>query len=406
MNAEKSLLPEVKQASAAPPPRAQAGASRKTFVIVGLLLLVAGGALAWFIHQGITSRVSAEAALVKETKASAAIVVSVTHPRTGAGVQELILQGNAQPQMDASIYARTSGYLKKWYADIGAHVKAGQLLAEIEAPDLDDQLEQAKADLETAKSNLKLAETQATRWQGLLQTNAVSQDEADQKNAAFAADRAIVNSGTANVKHLEDLKSFERVTAPFDGVITARRVDVGALINTGSGSAAGPELFHIVSADRLRVFINVPEEYQRLAENGAKETLTLTEYPGRFFTGTIARNSGAIDPSSRTLQVEVDVENPNGEILPGAYVLVHFKLPDRGNAMTVPVNTVLFRSEGLRVAVVRDGKAELVPVQVGRDFGDSLEIVSGITPKETLIVNPPDSLVSGASVQISDSAGR
>jgi RND family efflux transporter MFP subunit len=321
-------------------------------------------------------------------------------------VQELILQGNAQPQMDASIYARTSGYLKKWYADIGAHVKAGQLLAEIEAPDLDDQLEQAKADLETAKSNLKLAETQATRWQGLLQTNAVSQDEADQKNAAFAADRAIVNSGTANVKHLEDLKSFERVTAPFDGVITARRVDVGALINTGSGSAAGPELFHIVSADRLRVFINVPEEYQRLAENGAKETLTLTEYPGRFFTGTIARNSGAIDPSSRTLQVEVDVENPNGEILPGAYVLVHFKLPDRGNAMTVPVNTVLFRSEGLRVAVVRDGKAELVPVQVGRDFGDSLEIVSGITAKETLIVNPPDSLVSGASVQISDSAGR
>jgi len=383
--------------SSPPPPTAR----RSRFFLI-LFLIVVAGTLGVFIYQGIGTRVSAESALVQETHATSAVDVAVTHPRLVAGAQEVVLPGNTQPLIDAPIYARTSGYLTKWYADIGTHVHKGDVLADIESPEIDAQLLQAKATLATANANLQLAQIEATRWQGLIKTNAVSQDELDQKVGALNADKAILAADQANVKNLEDLVSFEKVTAPFDGVVTARKTDVGALINAGVGTAA-PELFHMAAINRLRVFVSLPELDSRAAQSGATAALFLTEFPGKTFTGTIARNSNSIDPASRTLLVEIDVDNPTGQLLPGAYVSVHLKLPGAANAMTVPANTILFRTEGLRVAVVRDGKAELVPVHIGRDFGDSLEVVDGLKLTDSLIVNPPDSLVSGAPVRVLDS---
>jgi RND family efflux transporter MFP subunit len=395
MNTE--TLPESREnvsQHAAPP-----AAPRQTRILLVVVLLAAAVGLGALIRNGIGARVSAETALVKETHASATLDVAVTHPTLVGGSQEVILPGTTQPFIDAPIYARTNGYLRKWYADIGARVHKGDLLAEIDSPEVDAQLLQAKATLATAVANLQLAQIEATRWQGLIKTSAVSQDELDQKVGTLNADKAIVAADEASVKNLEDLVSFEKVLAPFDGVVTARKTDVGALINAGVGAAA-PELFHMTAIDRLRVYVNVPEQDSRAAQSGDKATLYLTEFPGRTFTGTIVRNSNAIDPVSRTLMVEVDVDNPTGELLPGAYVLVHFKLPGASNAMTVPANTILFRTEGLRVAVVRGGKAELVQVHVGRDFGDSLEVVDGLNAKDSLIVNPPDSLISGAPVRV------
>ena len=368
-------------------------------LVLAAICLMAAAALGYFIYRGIYTRVSAESALVKENKASAILDVAVTHPKTVGGAQEIILPGNTQPFTDAPIYARTTGYLKKWYVDIGAKVHAGELLAEIDSPEVDSQVLQAKAELATATANLKLAQIEADRWQGLIKTNAVSQDELDQKVGALNADKAIVASDEASVKHLMDLVSFEKVTAPFDGVVTARKTDIGALINAGVSSSA-PELFHVASIKQLRVFVNMPEADVQEAKAGAKASLVFTEFPGRTFTGTIARNSNSIDPSSRTLLVEVDVDNPTGELLPGAYVSVHFKLAGAAKALTVPANALLFRTEGLRVALVKDGKAELTPIHVGRDFGDSLEVTDGLNADDTLVVNPPDSLVSGEPVRV------
>lgn len=368
------------------------------------LLVVALAAIGWFVYKGITSRVSAGRTLAAETHKAAVLTVSTVHPKIAKADHELLLPGNTEPLKEAGIEARTSGYLRKWYADIGTKVRAGQLLAEIETPELDQQLVQARSDLQTAQTNLALAQTTAERYQNLLQKGAVSRQETDNVVSDMNSKKSIAASAAANVKRLEDLQSYEKVYAPFDGVITARNTDVGALINPGSASG-GKELFHIASTSRLRVFVSVPEEYSRTAVTGTPATLTLTEFPGRTFHGVIARNSGSIDPASRTLLVEVDVDNPKGELLPGAYVSVHIDLHGRAaTAMTIPVNTVLFRSEGLRAAVVRDGKALLVPFTVGHDFGDSLEVVSGLSPDETLIINPPDSLVSGTPVQVADKA--
>lgn len=364
-----------------------------------LFFAVAAVGLGVFIYRGITSRVSAESKLVKETNASVALDVAITRPKRITGNQDVVLPGNMQPFTDAPIYARTNGYLKKWYADIGAKVKKGDLLAEIEAPEVDAQLLQAKANLATANANLQLAQTQATRWQSLIKTNAVSQDELDQKIGAFNADKALVAADEANVRNLQEQVSFEKITAPFDGVITARKTDIGALISAGAGASA-TELFHLASIDKLRVFVNLPEQDSRAAQAGAKAELFLNEFPGRTFTGTIARNSNAIDPSARTLLVEIDVDNPTGQLLPGSYVSVHLKVPGAANAIVIPANTMLFRTEGVRVARVKDGRAELVPVKIGRDFGDSLEVVDGLSMDDSLIVNPPDSLVSGASVRV------
>jgi RND family efflux transporter MFP subunit len=366
------------------------------------VLVVVAATLGWFIYKGITQRVSAETTLVQETQQSAVLDVAVVHPRLSGASQTLALPGNTQPLIDAPIYARTSGYLSKWYVDIGTKVKAGQVLAEIASPEVDHQLLQAKADLATAQTNLKLAQMTADRYANLVTKGAVARQEADNVISDMKSKQTMVESAADNVKRLEDLQSFEKVIAPFDGVITARNTDVGQLIDAGS-AAAGKELFHISANNRLRVYINVPEVYDQVARNGSSATLTLNEFPGRVFRGTVVRNAGSIDPASRTLLVEVDVNNPTGELLPGAYVFVHLHAAEQASAaLTVPVNTVLFRSEGLRAAVVRNNRAVLVPIQVGRDYGDSLEVVAGLRPNESLIVNPPDSLISGTPVKVTE----
>jgi RND family efflux transporter MFP subunit len=321
---------------------------------------------------------------------------------TGA-TQQLVLPGNTQPLIDAPVYARTNGYLKKWYADIGTRVKAGELLAEIETPEVDEQLQQAKADLETAQANLNLAQITAARMVNLEKKGAVAKQDTDNVVYDMNSKKAIVDSAAANVKRLQDLQSFEKVYAPFDGVITGRSTDIGNLINAGSNSTTGKELFHISAINKLRVFISVPEDYEQAAKNGSPATLTLNEFPGRTFPGTIVRNANSIDLASRTLLVEVDADNPTGELLPGAYVSVHLKFSGTSaNALTIPVTTVLFRSEGIRAAVVRDGKANLVPITIGRDFGDTLEVLAGLRPDESLILNPPDSLISGTPVKVQE----
>jgi RND family efflux transporter MFP subunit len=366
------------------------------------VLVVVAATLGWFIYKGITQRVSAETTLVQETQQSAVLDVAVVHPKLSGASQTLALPGNTQPLIDAPIYARTSGYLSKWYVDIGTKVKAGQVLAEIASPEVDHQLLQAKADLATAQTNLKLAQMTADRYANLVTKGAVARQEADNVISDMKSKQTMVESAADNVKRLEDLQSFEKVIAPFDGVITARNTDVGQLIDAGS-AAAGKELFHISANNRLRVYINVPEVYDQAARNGSSATLTLNEFPGRVFRGTVVRNAGSIDPASRTLLVEVDVNNPTGELLPGAYVFVHLHAAGQASAaLTVPVNTVLFRSEGLRAAVVRNNRAVLVPIQVGRDYGDSLEVVAGLRPNESLIVNPPDSLISGTPVKVTE----
>jgi len=370
---------------------------------IGLIatLLVAFAAIGWFVYKGIYTRVSAEKALVVQTHDAAVLTVSVTHPKLTNATQELVLPGNTQPLIDSPIYARTNGYLKKWYFDIGAHVKAGQLLAEIETPEVDHQLQQARADLETAQTNFNLAKITADRMVNLEKKGAVARQDTDNVVGDMNAKKATVDSNAANVKRLEDLQSYEKVYAPFDGIITARNTDIGALINAGAAN----QLFHISATNQLRVYISVPEDYEQAARNGAPATLTLNEFPGRSFPGTVVRNSSAIDLASRTLLVEVDADNPTGELLPGAYVSVHLKYTGAaGNALTIPVTTVMFRSEGIRAAVVRGGKAMLLPITIGRDFGDSLEVLAGLRPNDQLILNPPDSLISGTPVKVEETA--
>jgi RND family efflux transporter MFP subunit len=360
--------------------------------------VAAAGALAFAIHGGITTRVAAESSLARSTEDAAIPIVNVIHPKDGAPLEELILPGNTQPFSDTPIFARTSGYLKRWYLDIGAHVKRGDLLAEIETPEIDKQLQQTRAELATAQANHHLAETTAARWQFLLQSDSVSRQETDEKIADLSARKATVDSNASNVHRLEDLQSFQKVYAPFDGVLTARNTDVGALIDAGANST-GKELFHLAAIDTLRVFVAIPEVYSRAARPGAIASLTLDEFPGRSFQGTLARTSNSIDQASHTLLTEVDVQNSDGQLLPGAYVSVHFKLPQTVRSVVVPSNTLLFRSEGLRVAVVRDGRVQLTPVKIGRDYGSTVEVISGLQASDAVVLDPADSLVSGAPVR-------
>ncbi len=370
---------------------------------IGLAFVVI--VLAVVIYSGIHQRAASESALGSSTERAALPTVNVVQPTSEALSQEVVLPGNTQPFNDTPIYARTNGYLKHWYVDIGAHVKQGQLLAEIETPEIDQQLDQARADLKNAQANEQLAQTTAARWQNLLKTNSVSKQETDQAVSNLSAQQASVDSSAANVHRLEQLQSFEKVTAPFAGVITARNTDIGALINAGAGSAP-QELFHMAAVNTLRVYVAVPEVDTDAAQTGAKATLTLDEFPGEIFPGTIVRNSDSIDAASRTLNVEVDVDNTQGRIKTGAYAMVHLKRAPtthtsaQSQALTIPSNTLLFRSEGLRVGVVRDGRAELVPVTIGRDFGATVEVVAGLQPTDRVIVNPSDSLTSGTPVEV------
>jgi RND family efflux transporter MFP subunit len=376
--------------------RSRPGARRRTTI------LFAGAALAvvaLLLYSGIHSRAVAEARLEQRTEQAAIPTVDVISPQEGAPTQEIVLPGNTQAFSDSPIYARTSGYLKRWYFDIGAHVQKGQLLAEIETPEVDQQLLQARADLDTAQANLNIAKITASRWQDLVSTGSVSQQETDQAVSNLSAVKAAAESSSANVRRLEQLQSFEKVYAPFDGIVTARNTDIGALIDAGA-STQPRELFHMAAIRKLRLYVSVPEVYSRAARSGAPATLTLDEFPGQVFHGTLVRNSNSIDIASRTLLVEVDVDNPTGQLLPGAYVFVHLKLPDQTRSVTLPSNTLIFRKEGLQVGLVRNGKAELVPVKIGRDYGNTVEIVSGLQPTDAVIVDPSDSLVAGMPVRL------
>jgi RND family efflux transporter MFP subunit len=369
-------------------------------LLLGLVLAVAFGL---FIYSGIHGRVEAASTLQHDTEQAAVEDVIVVSPKAAAPIDEVVLPGATQPFVNSPIYARTNGYLVKWFYDIGAKVKQGDLLAIIDTPELDKQLEQARADLETAKSNLALSKTTADRWQGLVKTRSVSQQSTDQAVDNLSATQASVNSYAANVRRLEDLVSFEKVYAPFDGVITVRNTDTGWLINAGAGSPSA-ELFQLAQTGTLRIFVAVPEVYSRAARVGSTATLTLDEFPSETFHGKVTRTSESIDIASRTLNTEIDVENPTGQLLPGAYVHVHLKLPSQTRSVIVPANTLLFRSEGLRVGVVRNGHAQLTPIAIGVDYGATVQVVSGLTLADQVIVSPSDSLISGTPVRVTASA--
>ncbi len=365
----------------------------KTVLIVIVVVLAAGTV----VVRGIHSRVNAAAVIREKTVELAIPSVSVIHPKIGNPRDEIALPGNIQAFVDAPVYARTSGYLKKWYTDIGTRVKTGDLLAEIESPEVDQQLSQARADLATSQANMKLAEITMNRDQMLIKTDAIAHQDLDNAVGAYDADKAAVASQTANVKRLEQLVAFEKVFAPFDGIVTARNTDIGQLVNAGNGGAA-QELFRVSSVDKLRIFVSVPQMYSRAAVEGVNADITLTEAPGRHFMGRIVRNTGAIDPATRTLLTEVDVDNSSRQLMPGAYAEIHLRLPAATPPLIVPVTSMLFRSEGLQVAVVRGDTVEMVPVTQGRDFGTEIEITSGITRRDLVIINTPDSLAAGAKV--------
>lgn len=373
-----------------------------------LAVAVLGLALVAAFVLGVQPRLAATAALKKETQELNIPTVSVMQPKAGAASQELVLPGSVQPFMDAPIYARTNGYLKRWYADIGAHVKAGQLLAEIDAPEVNDQLQQARADLASASSGYDLAKTTAERWEGLLKNNSVSRQETEEKLGDLRSKKAALDAARFNVARLEKLQSYTRIYAPFAGVITARNTDVGALIDAGSGGGPGKELFHLASTEKMRVYINVPQSYSRDTPPGTPAELTLSEFPDKRFKGTLVRTTNAIDASTRTLLSEVEVDNRTGELLPGAYTQVHLKLKAGNKVLVLPVNALLFRPEGVQVAVVKpDQHVALQTVVLGRDFGTEVEVISGLTGDEAIILNPSDSMVAGAQVRVvKDTKGK
>jgi len=375
------------------------------------ILLLAAVIAALLVVSGILPRIQARTALRHETMQMAIPAVAVVQPKHSSPAQEIVLPANVQAFADAPIYARTNGYLMRWYVDIGGRVKAGQLLAEIDTPEINQQLRQARADLATSRANLDLSKITSDRYSDLLKTDSVSKQEADNAVGDYAAKQATVQSAQANVKRLEELQSFQKIYAPFSGVITARNTDVGALIDSGSSGGPRSELFHIAQPDKLRVYISVPEIYSQAAKPGLTADLMLKEFPGRPFEGKLVRTANAIDPTSRTLLVEIAVNNPTGQLLTGAYAEVHLKIPTAASSVILPVNTLLFRSEGLRVATVGDGQhVDLKPITLGHDFGSEVEVIAGLNGSENVIVNPPDSVVSGQIVRIaqpsSDQGGQ
>ena len=364
---------------------------RYLWVAIALVLLLA----VW----GILSRLSARNALEREARAAAVPTVVTTKPRRGPATDTLVLPGSVQAFYEAPIWARTSGYLKTWYTDIGAPVKKGQLLAEIETPEVDQQLRQAEADLGTARANYQLARTTNERWQGLLATESVSQQDADQRAGDAAAKAAAELSAAANVARLRELEGFKRVVAPFDGVVTQRNTDVGALIN--AGEASGSALFRVADTHRLRIYVQVPQPYAAEIHAGISAALEFTDHPGKHYSATVASTAHALDATSRTLQVELQIDNSKGELLPGSYVQVTFSLPPTPGTLRVPVNTVIFRGKSPQVATVDDGqRLRLRDIAEGRDFGTEIEVLAGISANDTLIVNPPDSIADGQQVRV------
>lgn len=370
---------------------------RKVWLRVLLVLAIVAGILGY----GIRTRMKAEASLQTVTAQMAVSSVSVVQPKAAAPAQEIILPGNIQPLISSPIYARTDGYLQKWYFDIGSHVKAGQLLATIQSPEIDQQLAQARSTLGTAEANLKLAQITDDRYRGLLQKHAVSQQEADNAAGTYAANKAIVDADTASVRHYEALVSFEKVYAPVDGVITARNTDIGDLINAGSSAAPKTALFQISQTGTLRVYVNVPQEYSRGVKPGETAAdITLAEFPGQKFPGNVVRTSEAINGTTRTLLTEIDLPNPGNALLTGSYTEVHLHVPSATPTFLIPVNTLIFRSDRLQVGVVQNGKVALADITPGHDFGSEIEVVAGLKADDQVVVNPPDSLVSGQQVKI------
>jgi RND family efflux transporter MFP subunit len=371
--------------------------SARTAIAVLLVLLIAGVVIA---VVGIVQRKHARSALAAETNALAAPDVTVSKAKSGSPNSEIVLPGNIIAFEDAPIYARTNGYLSRWYFDIGARVHKGQLLAVISTPEVDQQLLQARADLATAESNAGFAKNTAQRYQNLLQSDAVSRQDTDNFTTQAQSSNTTVKSQQANVQRLEQLQSFERVYAPFNGVVTSRSIDIGQLIDQG----AAKELFHLSSTDTLRVYVNVPQVYSRDALPGAKAQLTFAEYPGRSFEGNLVRTARAIDLVSRTLLVEVDVDNRSGQLAPGAYTEVHLKVGRPVTTVVIPVSALLFRKEGLRVVSVQhtaDGDtAKLIPIAVGHDDGDTVQVVSGLDPDTPIVTDPPDSVIDGEKLHV------
>ena len=372
-------------------PPASQHASRYALIVLAIALIVA----VWCI----VSRVNARTALGKETAIAAVPTVVTVKPSQAPASEALILPGSVQAYYEAPIYARTSGYLKLWYTDIGARVKKGQLLADIDTPEVDQELSQAQADLATAEANYQLARTTDERWQGLLTTGSVSKQDADQRAGDAAAKKAAVQSAAANVARLRDLESFKRVLAPFEGVVTQRNTDIDALIN--AGQSPGTALFRVADTHRLRIYVSVPQPYAAAVAPGGSADLVFAEHPGKSFPARVAFTAQALDPATRTLQVELQVDNPSGELFPGAYAEVHFKLATPAATLRLPVNAIMFRAAGLQVATVSgDHHVRLKSITEGRDFGASIEVLSGIGSDDDVIINPPDSISDGASVRI------
>ncbi len=377
-----------------PPPRVSRKRVRSAIFGIGAAALILAG-------FGIATRVHSRNTLKNDAQKTAAPIVSVFEPERGAPMQEFLLPGTAQAFTDAPIYARTTGYMKKWYADIGARVRKGQLLAEIDSPEIEQQLQQAKADLGSAEANERLAKLTGDRYSELAKTDSVSKQEVDNASGGLAARHAATESARANVRRLQQMVGFERIEAPFDGVITARNANVGQLVDAGTGGGPGRELFHIATLDRLRVFIGVPQTGSAAAMPGLPVEVDVAERPGVRLPGKIVRNSNAIDPATRTMLVEIDLENRDGAILPGAAVQVHLKLAGGAPTLLLPVSALMFRSEGPRVATVVSGnRASLVPVTIGRDYGNKVEVTSGLKPGAAVIDGPPDSLIEGQQVQV------
>jgi RND family efflux transporter MFP subunit len=390
----------------AAPSREAPQVSRGALLTVVVVLAVVTVAVAIF---GIVERKHAGAQLTHYTDATAAPPVSLAQPVFEKNATEIVLPGNIQAYTLAPIYARTTGYVKAWYHDIGSRVRKGELLAVIETPELDQQLSQAKADLATAQSNAGLAKVTADRYQGLIGQNAVSQQDTDNAAQALEARNTEVTSAQANVRRVEQLQSFERIEAPFDGVITARNLDIGQLISAagstntpGAGTVAGSkEVFDISAIQTLRVFVNVPQVYAPDAKAGVMATLVLPQFPGRTFRGKLVRTSDAVDPATRTLLAEVDVDNRSGELLPGSYTEVHLKVANPAPALIVPVSALILEPDGLHVGIVDATQhARIVRVTPGRDSGSTMEILGGLQPGQQVIANPPDSLTDGEQVRV------
>jgi RND family efflux transporter MFP subunit len=376
---------------------------RRTMRLLAVTGVTAFILLVIVILLGIRARERAESRLRQNTNAAAVEEVVIIHPKDNSPIDDVVLPGETQPYINSPVYARASGYLVKWYHDIGSRVKKGDLLAVVDAPELDKQLDQAQADLETSKANSNIAKITSDRWQGLVKTRSVSKQATDQAIDNQRATESTVNSFAANQGHFSKLVGFEKIYAPFDGIVTMRNTDNGWLIAAGLNTP-GQELFQIGQISTLRVFVAVPEVYSRAARVRSKATLTLDEYPDQTFQGTVTRTSSSIDIPSRTLNTEVDIDNSKGLLLPGAYVRVHLALPAQIHSVIIPSSTLLFRTQGLQVGVVRNNVAQLVPVSIGTDYGETVQITSGLSTSDDVIENPYDSLVSGTPVRISRGA--